>query len=405
MDKKTVSKISFTGDIMCERPFINAAKKRGMGFSGFLDPCKELFAKSDLVVGNLETPCDPDSPLSKDMFIFNAPVSFVSAIKESGIDFVTTATNHCLDRGLTGLKSTIRTLDQVGLEHTGTFDDRGQDRFKVVDLPDGTRVAVVSYTYGTNYLDNKVLIEPEDYYSINYLTPLYGGRNKATDNMSYSLRSRLTRAIPRGLRTRVNAMLGRQIKAAFTDCLQDGDLGESEIASICDTIEKAHKAADLVAVCPHFGGQFNLKHGTYVDAFVDLFDKAGADLIIGNHPHVVQQYETAGSGMKIAYSLGNVSMSLSTPYIELKDLPECSVMLHAYIQNKKICKMSFSVLVEKEDRGFISVYPLAALYENSSEQYRKELQVKNNIIYNRFTGCEGKVVPVDEEYVLWELSE
>ena len=399
LNNGAISKISFLGDIMCERPFLKAAtNKNGTNFSGFLDPCRELFQESNLVVGNLETPCDPDTPLTKDMFVFNAPIEFVREIKKNGVGFVTTASNHCLDRGISGLKNTIRTLDQIGLKHTGTFLDKTEERFEVVTLPGGTRVAIVSYTYGTNYMDNHVLIDPKDYYTINHLTPLFEGRNKAYDGMSYSFRARVTRTIPRGLRIRVNSLLGRSSNLAFVDRLQDGDLGGAEQNSITQTIIKAKQSSDIVIVCPHFGGQFNVKPGSYVDAFVKVFDNAGADMIVGNHPHVVQGIASSDSGMKTAYSLGNVSMSLSTPYVVLKDLPECSVMLHAYVGNHKINKLSFSILVETENKGFITVHPLYKLYENNNEDIKESLRKKNLTIYNRFLGVDKDEVPIKKEY-------
>lgn len=399
LNNKAESKVSFLGDIMCERPFLKAArKKKEYDFSGFLAPCMELFQESDLVVGNLETPCDPDSPLTKDMFVFNAPIAFVREIKESGIGFVTTASNHCLDRELSGLKSTIHSLDKLGIKHTGTFCNEKDDRFGVVKLPNGSRLAIISYTYGTNYMDNHVMIDPKDYYTINHLTPLFEGRNKAYDGMSYSVRARVTRAIPRGLRIKVNSLLGRSSNISFVDRLQDGDLGEKEQNSITQTLLAAKQSADIVIVCPHFGGQFNVKPGTYVETFVRLFDSAGADMIVGNHPHVVQRIESTNSGMKVAYSLGNVSISLSTPYVVLKDLPDCSVMLHVYISDNKIVKLSFSILIETEQKGFITVYPLYKLYEESDAKGKEALRKKNLTIYNRFLGLNESEISVMKEY-------
>ena len=401
MSERTLSKISFVGDIMCERPFLKAAEKEhGLSFDSFLEPCRMLFEKSDIVVGNLETPCAPDLPLTKDMFVFNAPRSFVESVKRSGIDLVTTASNHCLDRGLSGLKKTIDVLDDIGLRHTGTFSDPNQDRFEVIKLPNGTRIAILSYTYGTNYMDNQVKIEHTDYYTINHLTPLFEGRNRAYDGMSYSFRAKLTRMIPRGLRIRIKNVLGRSSNLAFVDRLQEGDIEENTTNELRRTIRNARKNADIVFVCPHMGGQFNTTPGTYVKSFIELFDSEKVDFVIGNHPHVVQGYTSSISGMNIAYSLGNVSMSLSTPYVVLKDLPDCSVMLHVYVGEKRIEKVSFSILVEKENRGFITVHPLFDLYMQANDEERKGLAEKNTVIYNRFLGRNEKTVPILEEYTV-----
>ena len=112
-------------------------------------------------------------------------------------------------------------------------------------------------------------------------------------------------------------------------------------------------------------GQFNIKPGSYVRTYTKFFQDNNVDVMVGNHPHVAQNIERTGNGMVAAYSLGNISMSLSTPYVVKENLPDYSIMLHVYVENKQIVKMSFSILVEREQNGFITVYPLRKLYEES----------------------------------------
>ena len=394
-----MSRISFLGDFMCEKPFLKSAYRNGAyDFSGFLTPCCELFGKSDFIVGNLETPCDPASDLTDDMFIFNAPGEFLQTIKSVGINLVTTATNHCLDRGMTGVKNSIEQMDAIGLYHTGTFLHPNDKRYHVIKFSDGTKLAVLSYTYGTNYMDNKVVIPDKEFYAINYLTPLYSGRNKVHDTRSYSLRARLTRVIPRSLRIRINSVLGRSSNVSFTDKIQDEDISDEHLKTIAETIRLAKSEADLVFVCPHFGGQFNTEPGTYVQAFTAFFQDNYIDAMIGNHPHVAQQIERTPNGMIAAYSLGNISMSLSTPYIIMDNLPDYSIMLHFDIDNKKIIKISFSILVEREQNGFITVFPLNKLYEESGEQDKLNLEKNCRIIYNRVLNKQDELVPILEKY-------
>lgn len=396
------SKISFLGDIMCEKPFLRAAHtKKGYDFSMFLAPCKELFRNSELVIGNLETPCDPYSSPTKDMFIFNAPKEFVEALKDNGITCLTTASNHCLDRGLCGLRNTIKVLDDLGFHHTGTFLAIDEDRFLSIRLSNGTVVSILSYTYGSNYLDNKTKIEDKDLYAINHLTPLYAGRNTVNKNADDSLRARVTRLIPRSLRIRINNVLGRKSNLSYEDCLQDGDVDEENQRRIKESITAAEAVTDITIVCPHFGGQFNINPGSYVNTFVDFFDQIGVSLVLGNHPHIVQRYEIRQSGMRVAYSLGNVSMSLSTPYVIKDDLPECSIMFHVYIDNGIITKTSFSILIEKETKsGYITVHPLFDLFENSSGNERDMLGEKCRVVYNRFMNTNQENIPIQKEYII-----
>ena len=286
------------------------------------------------------------------------------------------------------------------MSHTGTFLREDDDKFARLKLSDGTVLSILSYTYGTNYMDNKVLIEESDHYTVNHLTPLYSGRNKAYEGMNNSVRAKITRLIPRDFRIRVNTMMGRSSNLAFTDRLQDGDLLEEKQKEIADNIRIAKKSSDITIICSHFGGQFNLQPGAYVDAFVDLFERSGANAVIGNHPHVVQRFEERASGMMVAYSLGNVSMSLSTPYVIKKDFPECSIMLHFYIENGEIVKTTFSILVEIENNGFITVHPLYDLYEKSDREGQEKLFNKCRIIYNRFTNRPDGDIQVLPEYLI-----
>ena len=400
MRKDDCVKISFIGDLMCEKPFLKASKAgKKYDFSGFLAPCRDLFRESSLVIGNLETPCDPGKAFTKDLFVFNAPPEFVRSIGEAGVGFLTTATNHCLDKGLDGLRQTIRTLDSLGIAHTGTFENPDDKRYAVSVLPDGTRVAVLSYTYGTNYMDNRVRIPDESFFAVNHLTPLYSGRNKVYESMNQSLRARLTRLIPRDLRIYMNAKFGRTVDASFVDAVQEGDVVKEKTEEIAKAISEARKEADLVVVCPHMGGQFRREHGTYVEAFMELFAGCGADLVVGNHPHVVQEIKEFPGGMKAAYCLGNVSMSLHTPYIRRENLPEYSIMLHAYLSGHAIASLTFSILLETESAdGKITVHPAADLYRSSGEEERARIAENLRTVYNTFLGCERPEVPVEKEY-------
>ena len=103
--KNGIVKISFIGDIMCELPLLKASKnKNGYNFDKVFANVTDIFKESDYIVGNLETICAGEElELTKHLFSFNTPESFISSIKKSGIDMVTTATNHSLDRGIEGL--------------------------------------------------------------------------------------------------------------------------------------------------------------------------------------------------------------------------------------------------------------------------------------------------------------
>lgn len=114
-------RLTFLGDVMCKSQTISAYKTLdGYNFNVIFDKMKSYFDKSNYVLANLETPISfTNNNLTTERFCFNSPYEFAESAFKSGIKFVATANNHCLDRGIDGIKSTIKSLDIIGLEHTG----------------------------------------------------------------------------------------------------------------------------------------------------------------------------------------------------------------------------------------------------------------------------------------------
>lgn len=114
-------KLTFIGDIMCELPLLKAAHtKKGYDFDSVFVGTTDLFNSADYVVGNLETVFAGKSVgYTRSLYSFNTPDSFLDSLKRAGIDMCVTANNHCLDRGLDGLKRTLYELDKRGISHIG----------------------------------------------------------------------------------------------------------------------------------------------------------------------------------------------------------------------------------------------------------------------------------------------
>ena len=119
-----MKKISIIGDIMCEPSVLKSAKQKdgSYDFSGIFSELKPRFSEADFVIANLEFPLAGKEAKYTDTFvIFNGPDEFASAVKEAGIDVVSTINNHTLDRGYDGMIRTLKVLDDIGLDHTGNF--------------------------------------------------------------------------------------------------------------------------------------------------------------------------------------------------------------------------------------------------------------------------------------------
>src|SRR5699024_10694220 len=148
MNENNIIKLSFVGDIMCEKPLLNASKKKdgSYDFNLVFKHMKESFSQADYMGGNLETVCaGREYGYTDHIYNFNTPDNIIEAIKDSGIDMVTTANNHCLDRGVQGLKRTNDLLNKYKIDHTGTFNSREDKEKLLVKDISGIKIAFLSY--------------------------------------------------------------------------------------------------------------------------------------------------------------------------------------------------------------------------------------------------------------------
>lgn len=364
-------KISFIGDIMCEKPLLKASKSNaGYQFWNVFEGTKRLFSASDYVVGNLETVfAGAEAGYTKALYSFNTPDEFLDALKMSGINLCVTANNHCLDRGMEGLTRTLDALDQRGISHIGTYRSQEERDKVLIEKIGDTRIAFLAYTYGTGIKDNHFVLPEDKQYCVNLLMPQkIGSPIQYRSNGSISLKGKIVRHIPEEWRLKLKKKLKRPVGVPRVDELWDGLLDETLIDRLENDIKSAKAQADVVVLNIHNGGQFNKDPGKYSEYIMELCANVGADIIVGHHPHVVQRFERI-HGVPCVYSLGNYSISPSTPYMLFENLPEYSVTFHVYLQNKKIKKLTFSILKIVEDKhGKLRVYDTADLYAKDSRR-------------------------------------
>lgn len=136
----------------------------------------DFFFDADLVVGNLETPLNPNKPASyvpevmlNNMY-FNANEDMFSVFsgfgKYMGFDVLSTANNHSLDQGEEGVKETLRFLEAKNIQSVGTARSiEERDQFPLIEK-NGIKVAFLSYTFSLNAL----VCPPEKPYLANHLS-------------------------------------------------------------------------------------------------------------------------------------------------------------------------------------------------------------------------------------------
>jgi len=399
-------KITIVGDIMAELPIVTAAKKKSgsYDFKPMFREVKPLFAEADYVIGNLESPLAGEEALySQHYFAFNTPDEMVDAIQDAGIDLLSTVNNHTFDRGREGLERTIRVMDEKKMAHTGTYLPGAERPEAFYFEVDGTRFAVIAYTYGTNYNGSggKWLAEGELEGTVNLLRPqaetvYLPGVLKPADWVD--------KLFPK-FHTEKRARIKKKLGMVYNYSRADDNLNRETMAPYVEQfqndIRKAREKADVVLFYPHVGGQFNPKVGAISQYVFEKGIEAGADAVLASHSHLIQKAEWKGE-IPCAYSLGNFSMSPDSGIMIPELLPGIGLAMHLYVENKKIEKVTFSMLkaVEKKNELLVS-WPVDVLYaklDSAKEKAKLEEEVRQ--IYRTVTGKDLQGECVRREYEL-----
>lgn len=247
-------KLAAVGDILMIGPLLSLSKLKDQDkydFNPIFDKVIPHFKQADFVIGNLETPIAGRETLytrknhRTGFSMFNCPDELVPALRDAGFHFVTTANNHCMDRGEAGLNRTLQVLDKHGLEHTGTFAmNPGNDNHWIKDVK-GIRLGIVSYTKTTN----RIPLPPNKPWVVNIVD---------ANNPS----------------------------------------------KLLEHVQRLKYLVDVVIVCMHVGTECRIYPNASQKRLVQLLFKSGAHIVLGCHPHVIQPIVTKDGKIAI-YSLGN----------------------------------------------------------------------------------------------------
>lgn len=266
-------KIVVLGDIMMHTLQIKNALKGDScyNFNSYFRHIENRIKEADIAIGNMEYtlsglpytgyPC------------FSAPDSFPEYLARTGFDIFLCANNHIFDKGAAGAERTIRMYEnlskQYGILHTGLrteVDKQNDSTLQKSNIPlsvarKGIRIAILNFTYGTNSSPGK------EFPKVNRLTDRH------------------------------------LIKQAFSE--------------VRDT--------DIIIALPHWGTEYVLRHSASQRRDAEFLAEEGADIIIGSHPHVVQDYEHI-NGVPVIYSLGNAVSNMSAPNTQVELMAEINII-------------------------------------------------------------------------------
>ncbi|MGB0099019.1 MAG: CapA family protein [Nocardioides sp.] len=240
-----VTTLTVVGDIML-----------GRGVTGLpaLEPMARRLSSADITVGNLESTLSdagPVNPVQGDPF--HAPPSVRADLRAAGFDAIGLANNHTGDYGDGPLVRTVTLLRQGGLATFGAGRDLAQAREPVVVRRHGTTFGFLGFN------------------AIGETAPAAPGRPGA---VSVSMPPRT------------------------------GPLDTAELDRFLADVRRLARRVDVVTVLPHWGEQYTYDPDPVQPVVARALVDAGADLVVGGHPHWVQGADLVGDAL-VVNSLGN----------------------------------------------------------------------------------------------------
>lgn len=361
-------RIAFTGDILSYPSQDKVAHSKGYDFC--YKKVLPLFKGCNYVVGSLETTCaGKGMGYTRNYNSFNTPESILLALKRCGFDMLTTANNHCLDRGIKGMENTINNLVKAGLDYTGTSNNPNSKPYLLKEI-NGIKVAFVAYTYGTNSENNGCLLNKDDAWRVNLFRRQICYNRKWYKKIAKSYFSLFSssKGVPGGIQL---------------DCAPANEINNSQnhfyINNFKKTIQEAKTESDFVICLLHIGGQFNSQPGQYTKDIVKLAYDNGADTVICNHSHTVQKVAINDNNKPCAWALGNFSFTPFEGYYVPGVYADYSIVLFCDIfdDTKQLQGVSFTICKSVVTIHGVQVIPVYDLYQEINEDERKQL--KNDI--------------------------
>lgn len=277
-------RIIFTGDMNFDKRYanMNALAQRGGEIAEALDSdIMELMREADITMINNEFPySDRGTPTANKKFTFRADPSTVRYLNDLGVDIVGLANNHAYDYGPDALLDTLDTLEGAGIKHVGA---------------------------GRNI---KEAMTPE------YIEA--GGMK-----IAFTAATQIERSLPPDTK-----------EATETD---PGVLRTLDPEKYLQVISEADENADFTIAFVHWGAENVFEYEAAQRELAEKYAEAGADLIIGAHPHVLQGFEYVGD-VPVIYSTGNF-------WFNSKTLDSC--MIEATLEAGELKELRFIPCIQK----------------------------------------------------------
>lgn len=302
------------GDIM-----LNAVKPSAETFK----EVKAYLKEADVTYGNLEIPLTTSKTATtkksaaevkaRSQFILKADPNHASYLSDAGFDLMSLGNNHTMDYGVAGYKETVALLKKFDIKFSGA----GMNWKEATDVtayenPEGVKVGMISY--------------------LSFLTP-----------------QAMRKCDPAG-----------QDKPGIATLTLGGASGKKEVARVKAIVDRAKASCDFLIVALHWGAEKQPQPRPYQVTLGRLFIDQGADIVIGNHAHVLQPGELY-KGKPIVYSIGNL----------VSPTPARSALYQFTFSNSKMTAVE--ILPTKIEGGKIKRLSAKETTSRMNEIYQQEL--------------------------------
>jgi poly-gamma-glutamate synthesis protein (capsule biosynthesis protein) len=241
------------------------------GWGALFSDVSDVFRKADFGFVNMETPVAPAHSRGSKPFMFDAPIALIDALKANGIKIVSFANNHVMDQGWPGFNETREHLRDEGMLFAGSGDTAADAWQPVFTEANGIKVGWLGMTRWLN-----------------------GNRNPDKADQPH-----------------VNF---------FPYPNESGGAPGADEAAVLEAVKQARTKCDFLVVSIHWGIEYApAPRPEDVEVAHKMLD-AGASVVVGHHPHVLQPVETYttqdGRNTVIFYSLGNFLSNQSRTYVD-----------------------------------------------------------------------------------------
>lgn len=248
-----VSLVCFGDNIIHKEIYEYAFDRMDGSFDFLYSPFAEEIRSADIAVLQQETMLVDNRSAVSGYPKFGSPIEVGQAVVDAGFDVASCAGNHALDRGMSGIDATTDFYADKGITCLGVQNGREKEKrpYEIVNK-NGISFAMFDLTYGTGDMD----VSDKYPYAVHYLPQ-----------------------------------------------------NEEEEKMLLKEMDDAKEKSDCIIVFVHWGIEYETKVSDDQRHMAELFAKGGADLVIGTHPHVIQEVDELerddGTKMPVFYSLGN----------------------------------------------------------------------------------------------------